>query len=173
MAKLISQKTDRKQQGYVLVSMLALVTVMGGLAASMYSDVASQEKMSSSLSMKKRVLSAADSAVQSVWNVNELLGSAGTDHTAVRTINKDADYDTTYKNLNVSATVCFGGNGDSGFGGNDLDADDSSDVGGFGFFIFTAYGDATNTVSGAASRIAMGGFMQGPLVSLPAVTPCP
>lgn len=162
-----------RQRGYVLVSMLAMVAVMGGLAASMYSDVSGQEKMSSSLRMKKRVLSAADSAVQSVWNLNELLGGVGTDYTQIRRINKDSDYDTTQQNLDVEAVVCFGGNSGAGFGGSSMDADESAEASGIGFFMFTAYGDASNTVSGTFSRVAMGGYMQGPGFDMPAVTPCP
>ncbi len=161
-----------RERGYVLISMLGLVIVMGALGASMYSNVASQEKMASSMRIKKRVFSAADSAVQSVWNLGELVGS-GVDYSQVRRINRDADFDTSEYDLNVQATICFDGDASTGFGGSGMDADGSADVETGGFAMFTAYGDASNPASGAVSRIAMGGYLQGPGIDLPAVTPCP
>ncbi len=164
--------TGNSHRGYVLISLLGLVIVMSALGASLYSNVASQEKMASGMRLKKRVFSAADSAVQSVWNLGELVGS-GVDYSQIRRINKDSDFDTPEHDLSVSATICFDGDAASGFGGNGMDADASADVETGGFAMFTAYGDASNAASGAVSRIAMGGYLQGPGLDLPAVTPCP
>lgn len=161
------------QQGYILVITLILVLVMGGLGATMYSSVTLEEKMSASLRLKKRVFQAADSVVQSVWNVGGLMGGNATNIAGANRVHQNTVFDTATTDINATAVVCFGGMDASSVGGYGMSSGLGSEEQMAGVFRFTVFGNATNFNSGAVSQITQGGVLQGPGMNLPAVSPCP
>lgn len=111
----MNRQVLKRESGVVLAVSLFILLIVSVLAASTFSGLSSQEKMSSNFRDQNRVFEAANSSVQDLWPAM-LLTNVGEEVTEVRTrtmhdrfdIDEDGD-GTTDTDLDVELEICFSG----------------------------------------------------------------
>ncbi len=158
--------TRRRQQGNSLVTILLLMPVTAVFCLSMLGDVITQKKIAGNLQHKKISAISAESAIYWKWDLPGLLGDAGTPATQLRTTALDTAFDQQGSDIDASVTVCYQGETMLPME-IELNADESWNAPLLAQQLFVVTGRATETRSGAFSKIAQGGYIVRPASGLP------
>jgi hypothetical protein len=151
----------KQQHGNALVTIMLLMPVTVIFSLAMLGGVASQKKMAGNLQQKKVSAITAESAIYWKWNMAGLLGTSSEKVQDVRTADLSDDFNMTGSNIKAEVTVCY--QGEIRVPMNiELNADQSSNAYRLAQQIFIVTGEATETVSGAYSRVIQGGYVIRP-----------
>ena len=155
--------TQRSQQqcGNALVTILLLMPVVAIFSLSMLGGVISQKKMAGNLQQKKISAISAESAVFWQWNLAGLLGAADENAQDIRSTTLNDTFDQPGSNIEASVTVCYQGEILLPMG-IEMNADESSNAYLLAQQIFVVTGEASETASGAYSKIVQGGYIIRP-----------
>jgi hypothetical protein len=153
-------------RGNVLVTLLLLMPVIAVFSLSMLTGVISQKKMAGNLQHKKISAISAESAIYWKWNLAALLGPVNTNTRDIRTTQLNDTFDQQGSDIDASVTVCYQGETLLPMD-IELNADESSNAYLLAQQFFVVSGEATETASGAYSKIVQGGYIIRPATGLP------